>query len=71
VIRTAGPAFSSVPFDSQRVTRSRVGSLTLTFADGNNVAFASTVTLGNPQVSITQFKQLTRLVFRSPGTLCH
>jgi len=70
VIRTSGPAFSSVPFDSQRVTRSQIGSLTLTFSDGNNVAFASTVTLGSPQVTVTQFKQLTRLVFRNPGTIC-
>ena len=70
VLRTTGPAFNSVPFDSQRVTRSRIGSLTLTFSDGNNVAFASTVTLGSAQVSVAQSKQLTRLVFRAPGTLC-
>jgi hypothetical protein len=68
--RTTGPAFSAVPFDPLKVARTPVGTLTLTFGDGNNVAFAYTVTLGIPPVSVTQTKQLTRLVFRAPGTVC-
>ena len=70
LIRTTGPAFNAVPFDPQSVTRSRVGSLTLTFADGSNAAFAYTATIGNPASSVSRFKQLTRLVFRAPGTIC-
>jgi len=70
VIRTTGPAFNAVPFDSQSVTRSPVGTMTLNFADGNNAAFAYSVTIGNPAFTINRFKQLTRLVFRGSGTFC-
>ena len=68
--RTTGPGFNAVPFDPQSVVRTPVGTLTLTFGDGNNATFAYTVTLGTPSISVTQTKQLTRLVFRAPGTLC-
>ena len=47
--RTSGPAYNSVPFDSQSVVRTTVGSLTLTFANGNNATFDYTVTFGNPR----------------------
>jgi hypothetical protein len=70
LVRTTGPAFNPVPFDSARVARTPVGTLTLTFADGNNATFAYTVTFGNPAVTVTQSKQLTRMVFRAPGTIC-
>ena len=70
VIRTTGPAFDAVPFDSQSVTRSPIGTMTLNFADGNNAAFAYTVTIGSPAFTINRFKQLTRLVFRGSGTFC-
>ena len=70
LFRTTGPAFGAVPFDPLKVVRTPVGTLTLTFDDGDNATFAYTVTLGNPPVSVTQTKQLTRLVFRAPGTLC-
>ena len=40
------------------------------FGDGDNATFAYSVTLGNPPVSVTQTKQLSRLVFRAPGTVC-
>ena len=39
--------FRSIP---QSVQRTPVGTLTLTFADGNNATFAYTVTFGNPRV---------------------
>jgi hypothetical protein len=68
--RTTGPAFNAVPFDPLNVAYTPVGTLTLSFADGNSVTFAYTVTLGTPPVSATQTKQLTRLVFRAPGTVC-
>jgi Matrixin len=70
LFRTTGPPFGAVPFDSLKVVRTPVGSLTLTFGDGDNATFAYTVTLGTPPVSVTQTKQLTRLVFRAPGTVC-
>ena len=70
LFRTTGPAFGAVPFDPLKVVRTPVGTLTLTFGDGDNVTFAYTVTLGNPPVSVMQTKQLTRLVFRAPGTVC-
>ncbi len=70
LFRTTGPAFSAVPFDPLKVVRTPVGALTLTFGDGDNATFAYTATLGDPPVSVTQTKQLTRLVFRAPGTVC-
>ena len=68
MIETSGPPFNAVPFDPQQVARTRVGTLTLTFADGNNARFDYTVTLGSPQVSVTRSKQLTRFLFASPPT---
>ncbi len=70
LFRTTGPAFSAVPFDPLKVVRTPVGTLTLTFGNGDNATFAYTATLGNPPVSVAQTKQLTRLVFRAPGTVC-
>jgi len=70
LFRTTGPAFNAVPFDPHNVVRMPVGNLTLTFSDGDSATFAYAVTLGNPPVSVLQTKQLTRLVFRDPGTVC-
>jgi hypothetical protein len=70
LVRTTGPAFSAAPFNSASVQRTPVGTLNLTFADGNNATFAYTVAFGNPQTTVTQSKQLTRMVFRAPGTIC-
>ena len=70
LFRATGPAFGAVPFDPLKVVRTPVGTLTLTFGDGDNATFAYTVTLGNPPVSVMQTKQLTRLVFSAPGTVC-
>jgi serine protease len=62
--RTTGPPFSAVPFDPNRVTLASVGTLTLTFANGNAATFAYTVN------GVSQAKSITRQVFRSPGTVC-
>ena len=70
LIRTTGPAFSAVPFDPLQVVRTPVGTLTMTFRDGDNATFAYAMALGNPPVSVVQTKQLTRQVFRTPGTVC-
>jgi len=68
VYRTNGPAYNSVPFDPQRVSRAEVGAMTLSFANGNSARFDYTVTVGG--TSVSQSKPLTRLVFRTPGTVC-
>ncbi len=65
--RTTGPAFGT-PFDPSRVAYAPVGNATLTFGDGDDATFAYSVTLGT--VTVTQAKQLSRLVFQIPGTVC-
>jgi hypothetical protein len=62
--RTTGPPFGAVPFDPTKVTRTPVGSASITFADGNAATFAYTVN------GVTQTKPMTRYVFRAPGTVC-
>jgi len=65
MIRTAGPAFSAVPFNPASVTREVVGTATLTFANGNAATFAYTFN------GVTQAKQITRQLFAPPaGTIC-
>ncbi|MEQ1515610.1 MAG: NHL repeat-containing protein [Usitatibacteraceae bacterium] len=62
--RTTGPAFSAVPFLSANVARTAVGSLSLTFASGNDATFAYSLN------GVTQSKLITRQVFNAPGTTC-
>lgn len=62
--RTTGPAFNAVPFNPQQVTRTDVGSGTLTFTDGNNGSFSYTVN------GISQVKAITRVVYASPVSVC-
>lgn len=61
----AGAPFFLGRFDSTRIVGTQVGSLTLAFANGNSAAFTYTVD------AVTQTKQITRQVFRAPGTVCH
>ena len=68
--RTNGPPFNAVPFDPKQVDLTPVGTLTLTFANGNSANFAYTVTLGPPGSTVTQTKSVVRQVFRAPGTVC-
>jgi hypothetical protein len=62
--RTAGPAFSAVPWNPAAVTLTPVGSVTLTFATGNQASFAYTVG------GVSQAKTITRQIFNPPGTVC-
>ncbi len=62
--RTTGPAFSATPWNPAGVSLAPVGTLTLTFADGNHATFAYTVD------GISQAKAITRQIFRPPGTVC-
>jgi len=57
LLRTTGPAFNAVPFDPTRVTRTPVGTGTLTFSDAGKSQFAYTVE------GVSQTKTITRQVF--------
>ncbi len=62
--RTTGPAFNAVPFLPGNVVLTPVGTLTVSFANGNSATFASSVN------GVVQSKPITRQVFRAPGTAC-
>ena len=62
--RTTGPPFNAVPFLPANVGLNQVGTITLTFTNGNAATFAYTVN------GVTQSKSITRQVFRAPGTVC-
>ena len=62
--QTIGPPFNSVPFDPTKVVATAVGTVTLTFTDGNTGTFDYTVN-GEEQT-----KAITRQVFTAPGTVC-
>jgi hypothetical protein len=53
-----------MPFDPSRVMPTQVGPARFTFADGNDATFAYTVN------GVAQTKQITREIFRAPGTVC-
>ena len=55
--QTRGPAFSAIPFSPAAVTRTAVGSGTVTFTDANNGRF------GYVFNGTTQTKEITRQVF--------
>jgi len=65
LFRTTGPPFNAVPFNPANVQGTMVGTLTLTFSDGNNATFAYTVN------GVAQQKAITREVFVNPGTVCN
>ena len=49
LIKAAGPPFSAVPFNPGAVTRTEVGTATVTFSDGDAATFSYQVSLGgNP-----------------------
>ena len=68
LIKTSGPAFSAVPFDPDAVTRTSVGTATVTFGNGNAAIFSFQVSDGGK--TAMQTKAIERLVFRPPGTVC-
>ena len=70
LFRTTGPAFNAVPFLPANVGLTEVGTLTVTFANGNSANFAYTVALNGPGSAVTQTKAIVRQVFRTPGTVC-
>jgi hypothetical protein len=70
LLLTGGQAFSAVPFDPNKITRTPVGTATFTFANGNAGTFTYNVDLGDGVNKATQSKAITRQVFRAPGTVC-
>jgi YVTN family beta-propeller protein len=66
--RTAGPAYSAQPFNSDLVRHIPIGTATLTFTNGNAGTFAYQVADGANVAN--QTKAITRQVFRAPGTMC-
>ena len=54
LVETAGPAFSAMPFDPASVTRTAVGSGTLTFVDPDNGTFSYTVKGAQQTKAITR-----------------
>ena len=62
--RTTGPAFNAVPFLPASVSALAVGTLTLTFANGNSGTFAYVVN------GVTQSKPIARQLFSATGTVC-
>ena len=59
-----------MPFVPANVVATEVGTLTVTFANGNSATFAYKVTLSGPASTVTQTKAIVRQVFRTPGTVC-
>ena len=65
VYTATGPPFYTAPFDPAQVTKTKVGTATITFQDGNHV------TLGYNINGVSQSKTLTREIFGPPGgTVC-
>jgi hypothetical protein len=60
--RTTGPAFNSVPFNPQQVGLTSVGTVTLSFTDGNNGSFSYTLN------GVSQSKPIVRQVFSTAPT---
>jgi hypothetical protein len=67
--RTTGPAFNAVPFGA--VQHYPVGTATFSFSNGNAGTFAYSVDLGDGVNRANQIKNVTRQVFRPPGTVCN
>ena len=65
LIRTTGPAFSALPFDPARVTRTVAGTATFSFTNGGAGTFAYTLN------GVTRSKAIARYLFVPPaGTRC-
>ncbi len=67
--RPSGPRFDA--YDKTKFSpNAAVGTMTLTFADGNNATFNYTVQVAGMTSSVTQTKSITRQLFSASGTTC-
>ena len=71
LLQTTGPAYNVMPFDASKVASTKVGTVTFTFADGNNASFDYSVQLAGMMTPAAQSKAITRELFAAPGTACH
>ncbi|MEO8675627.1 MAG: hypothetical protein ABI569_08610, partial [Casimicrobiaceae bacterium] len=67
--RPSGPRFDAYD-KSQFKANPPVGTMKLTFADGNNAAFNYTVQVAGMGAPVTQTKPITRQLFSAAGTAC-
>jgi len=67
--RPSGPRFDAYD-KNQFEANAPVGTMTVTFADGNNAAFNYTVQLAGMTTPVTQTKNITRQLFSAAGTVC-
>jgi len=65
LIQTSGPPFDAVPFDGSKVGRTKVGTGTLSFTDGDNGSFRYTVG------TATQTKAITKQLFGAAPTCAY
>jgi hypothetical protein len=63
--RTTGPPIAASPWNPAQVTRTPVGSATLSFSSDSNGSFSYTLD------GVTQSKAITRQVYATPVTRCH
>jgi hypothetical protein len=68
LLRTHGPRFDA--YDTTQFKFDKVGTATLTFADGNNASFEYTVQVAGMAAPVTQTKPITRQLFSALGTTC-
>src|SRR4030095_9061520 len=68
--RPSGPRFDAYD-KSQWKPNTPVGSLTLTFVNGNNATMDYTVQLASMMTPVPQTKSITRQLFTPQGTICH
>jgi len=69
LFRTSGTRFDA--FAPGNVVSTKVGTATLTFADGNDATLNYTVQVSGMATPVTQAKSITREIFTAPGTACH
>jgi hypothetical protein len=69
--RTSGPAWGSLPFDSSAISYTLLGTMRLAFINGNNALFSYDINSYGAGGPSSQTKEITRQVFREPGTVCH
>jgi hypothetical protein len=68
---TTGPAWGTLPWDVRAISYQTVGTATFVFADGNNATFTYNVSRAGMLIPPSfQIKDITRQVFRPPGTVC-
>jgi hypothetical protein len=70
LFRPSGPRFDAYD-KSQFMPNASVGTLTLTFADGNNATMEYTAQITSMASPANQKKSITRQLFTSQGTMCH